>query len=200
MIEQSVLDFDIPEAKGLSHLQIIEVELSAHNLQWYGEVRVQHLVVQALLDGSSVGCNRTVNVKLIPFNKSWSKEGKALNVVPVRMGKKHVGFNGHLRKELLPQHPQTRPTIKNKALISHPNFNAGRVAAISYCFWSRTGNTSSNAPEVNRKLVLHARHGCFSQDLRASAHESDLTSLSLQVYAIQSITREFAQLCKRLFA
>ena len=67
-----------------------------------------------------------------------------------------------MRQEGLPQNSQASPTIKNQAFTTHAHFHTRCVAAIAYRVWPWTWDTTSDAPEVNRKLVLHTRHGCCS--------------------------------------
>jgi hypothetical protein len=58
---------------------------------------MEHLVVQALLDGGTVGCYSSVYMEAISLNEGWCKEGKSLYVIPVGVGEKHVSFYRHLR-------------------------------------------------------------------------------------------------------
>jgi hypothetical protein len=52
-------------------------------------------------------------METIAWNKGGFKKGKALNAVPMAMGKEDVSLNRHLPEQIIAQYPQTAAAIKN---------------------------------------------------------------------------------------
>src|SRR6266404_6152993 len=82
-----------------------------------------------------------------------SEEGDALNVVPMKMGKKNVRVNGTvlvLLDQLLAQIAEAGAAVENIDLPVDADLNAGGIASVSQIFELGSGMGPPDAPEFHQ--------------------------------------------------
>ena len=102
-------DFDryaIAEIQDFSRMHVVKLKIRLHDLHRNREIGVEHLIAQALTHGGPIGCNSTVDIKTISGNVGGTKEGEALDVIPVGMTKENMTFHrGLILQKMLTQNP-----------------------------------------------------------------------------------------------
>lgn len=88
----------------------------------------------------------------------WFKEGDALDVIPVKVGKENTSFQAlvpELRQKLLAEQAQSAPTVENQNVpLRSPNLQARGIAAVAKIIRRWRGSGTSHPP----KAYLH---GCL---------------------------------------
>src|SRR4028118_795368 len=96
MVQLSAFNCNVANLNGLPNFQVMKLKISLHDLEGNGKIWVMHLVSQAFLESRTIRRTRSINMKTISFDKSRDKERYSLNVIPVRVGEKHISFYWHL--------------------------------------------------------------------------------------------------------
>ena len=68
-------------------------------------------------------------------------------MVPVGVGKKHIGFQGHFSQQLKAEFSKSGTAVENEAMPPYQHFDTGGITTIfdGSCPWA--GNTTSYSPK-----------------------------------------------------
>lgn len=115
-------------------VQIEEVARRAHGAHVHWKVRVDHLAFHRSLQLEPFAQNR-VEKERIAFPIKRSKEGNALNMIPVEVGHEDVPVHGvfaELAQETLAARAQATTAVQNdERPIRQSDFDAGGVATVA---------------------------------------------------------------------
>jgi hypothetical protein len=92
-----------------------------------------------------------VNQKTISWPIRWNEEGKALDVIPVRVTEKKVPDHGtrSARQQIVAQFADSRARITKEQVCAASDFDAGRVASIFPGPIAGGWNRAARAPEFD---------------------------------------------------
>ena len=82
---------------------------------------------------------------------SRDKKGKAVDVVPVGMGEKQVGFANIMSEKFFAQATDSGAGIQDDVAVIRNHLQATGIAAVFYIFRRWTGNASPNPPKLDRE-------------------------------------------------
>src|SRR5207249_2373562 len=115
-------------------IEVIRIDLRPQRSEPDREVIRFHLAGQELVE-TIVAWLCAVNPEMVSRHVRRTKEGKALNVVPVRVTEEKVPVEGSFStvQQVGAQFADSRTGVANEQVITESDFDAGRVAAIFPC-------------------------------------------------------------------
>src|SRR5262249_43066041 len=130
-------------------LELGEVDAGAQIAQLHGKVRVLHLPRHRLFE-ALLKAERRVDVQLDAWNERGDEEGKALDVVPVRVADEQVQVDRRLQRlrEMQAQLAGAGAAIEHDdGAVRRADLRAGRVAAEARGAFPGRGDRPTSPPE-----------------------------------------------------
>ena len=140
--------------------QLLDDHVSRHLLESDGKIGALHLTRQSAGEALARAFV-TQDADGVPGFISGQEEGKALDMIPMRVGDEEGDVHRgavELAGQLEAQRPDARPGVQDDDLIVRAHFDAGGVASILHRGGSGSWNGPADSPEGNLASGRRSRH------------------------------------------